>query len=121
MTIKRVFVTGASGFLGSYAVRALAEQGLDVAVLLRGQALPWRLDDLKGRITLMQGALPADGWEAGLAAFAPDALLHMAWGGVAGNARNDIGQAENIPATLELAAAARAAGAGHFIGAGSQA
>lgn len=73
----RVAVTGASGFIGRHAVRALRERGIEVIALSRraDQAL-----DAGVRTIALDIA------DAGPDAFArigrPDALLHLAWGGL---------------------------------------
>src|SRR5206468_5828133 len=41
------FVTGATGFLGSHVARALAEQGADLRLLVRGGSNTRNVDDLK--------------------------------------------------------------------------
>jgi nucleoside-diphosphate-sugar epimerase len=57
-----------------------------------------------------------------MAAFSPDAVLHLAWWGVANHARFDHRQmTENIEAACALADSAAKAGAAAFIGVGSQA
>ncbi len=119
--IRRVLLTGASGFLGAYVARELVAQGFPTSVLLRG-ALPERLQPVAEKLTIIQGDLQqVAGWAEQAKAFAPEAVIHMAWLGVANTARNDITQADNVPATLRLAALAQSWGAKHFIGAGSQA
>ncbi len=122
MSIERILIAGAGGFLGSFVARTMVGQGLAVAVLQRGATLPERLSGLEGKLTLIKGDLMAGmEWHEAARQFAPDALLHMAWLGVAGSARNEVSQVDNVPATLRLAAAAREWGARHFVGAGSQA
>jgi UDP-glucose 4-epimerase len=120
--IQRVLVTGGSGFLGSYVVRALLGKNLDVAVLLRSQSLPERLQNLEKKLTIIQGELTQpENWLQTARTFAPEAIIHMAWQGVAGKARNDPAQKDNIAATVTLANVAKKLGAQHFIGAGTQA
>jgi UDP-glucose 4-epimerase len=121
MMIERVLVTGGSGFLGSYVVRELVARGVSVAVLHRGDAWPVRLDGLQGKIHLIEGDLYNFAWGRVAQDFAPQAVIHMAWAGVAGDSRNHVGQADNISATLRLADLAQQWGVEHFIGAGSQA
>jgi len=118
----RCVVTGASGFLGSYVARALLNRRMDVAVLLRGKDIPPRLADFADKLTVIRGdLLSPDSYRDAFLAFKPEAVLHLAWIGVANSARNDLTQTENIPATVRLADLAAKAGVKHFINAGSQA
>ncbi|MBN8957491.1 MAG: NAD(P)-dependent oxidoreductase [Rhizobiales bacterium] len=118
----RIFVTGATGFLGSYLVADLLARGHAVAVLVRPQSDTWRLRDLLPRLQVT-GRSIADlsALAPALRAFKPDAIAHLAWSGVAGTDRNDPAQARNIAATVELAALAADVGVSVFVGAGSQA
>lgn len=118
----RVFATGASGFLGSYLVADLMARGHEIAVLLRPTSSYWRLGQLHDRLHVIPGSLEhPDGLRGALGAFAPDAVVHMAWRGVAGSDRNSPVQAVNVADTVGLAELAAEAGARIFVGAGSQA
>jgi nucleoside-diphosphate-sugar epimerase len=118
----RIFVTGASGFLGSYLVADLLERGHEVAVLLRPDSASWRLGEVRGRLNVIPGAMEhLDGLRGPLGAFAPEAVVHMAWRGVAGSDRNSPVQAANVADTVRLVELAAEAGARIFVGAGSQA
>lgn len=118
----RVFVTGASGFLGSYLVADLLEWGHDVAVLLRPDSTNWRLREAAERLHMVPGVLEQpDRLRGPLKAFAPEAVVHMAWRGVAGSDRNSPVQAANVADTVGLVDLAAEVGAKIFIGAGSQA
>src|SRR6186713_2574527 len=111
----RVFVTGASGFLGSYLVADLVARGHEVAVLLRPGSASWRLGEAVDHLQVILGALEhLDGLETALKAFAPEAVVHMAWRGVAGADRNSPVQATNVPDTVALVELAAAAGAKIF-------
>ena len=118
----RIFVTGATGFLGSYVVADLIDQGHDVAVLLRPGVRPWRLAGRQDRLSGISGTL--DDLAAvthGLRSFRPDAVVHLAWRGVGNSERNSKDQARNVVDTVELIDLAADAGATVFVGAGSQA
>lgn len=118
----RIFVTGGSGFLGAETVRLAVEAGHECAVLLRGEVESTRLAPLAPRLRLLRGDLFApESYREGLRDFAPDAVVHCAWRGVAGAERNDVGQLDNIVATGRLAEAAAESGARSLVGVGSQA
>ncbi|MBR0846708.1 NAD(P)-dependent oxidoreductase [Bradyrhizobium diazoefficiens] len=118
----RIFVTGATGFLGAYVAEDLIQQGHDVALLLRPGTRPWRIAAILDRLRIIEGTL--DDLAAlgeGLRSFTPDAVVHMAWRGVGGRERNSADQARNIVDILGLVDLAADAGATIFVGAGSQA
>lgn len=118
----RVLITGATGFIGSYVTRALLERGWTVAVVVRPGSDTWRIDDLLPRLDVVSADLVAGPPDpAALAAFAPALTIHLAWHGVAGSARNDSRQVDNLHAGVRLLDAARAAGCRRFIGLGSHA
>lgn len=118
----RIFMTGASGFLGSYLVADLLERGHEVAVLLRPASSHWRLDEVRRRLHVMEGTLEElDALRQTLQAFVPDVVVHMAWRGVGGADRNSPVQAINVSDTVRLAELAADVGAKVFVGAGSQA
>ncbi|QQN62737.1 NAD(P)-dependent oxidoreductase [Bradyrhizobium diazoefficiens] len=118
----RIFVTGASGFLGSYLVADLLERGHEVAVLFRPESASWRLAEAYGRVHVIPGALEHLGdLREPLRTFAPEAVVHMAWRGVGGSDRNSPVQAANVADTVGLVELAAEAGAEIFVGAGSQA
>jgi len=54
---KRVFVTGASGFIGANLVRELIKQEASVYALVRKKSNLWRLKDLFSEVTLLYGDL----------------------------------------------------------------
>ncbi|MCC3245815.1 NAD(P)-dependent oxidoreductase [Methylocystis sp. WRRC1] len=118
----RVFVTGATGFLGGELTRALIARGHEVLALARTTEGMARHAALAPGATFIQGDLfsPQD-WRSGLARFRPDALIHCGWRGVVGAERNDLAQLENIAASARLAEAAIECGAQVVIGVGSQA
>ena len=120
--MNRVFVTGASGFVGSAVVRSLVAQGREVAVLLRASSSPQRLQGCLDRLRVVRADL--QGVEAvahDIADFAPDAVLHLGWEGVKGADRNSPVQASNIASSLALFRIAADCGCQAFVGMGSQA
>ena len=76
----KVFVTGASGFIGSQVTRALLSRGHSVAILTPGGKAPWRLKGFFGEIEKRQGRLDnLKSLRRALAGFKPDACVHLAW------------------------------------------
>jgi UDP-glucose 4-epimerase len=118
----RVFITGATGFLGQAITQLLLEHGCNCAALVRGNVSATRLAPLAKKLTIVKGDLFApESYRESVLDFAPDALIHCGWRGVAGAACNDIGQLDNIQAAAHLFNTAADAGARTIIGVGSQA
>jgi len=127
MTPPRVAVTGASGFLGAAVARRLLADGSALLACVRPGTEAWRLAgaaptawfplDLRS----LRGEAGRADVLAALRAFQPDAVVHAAWEGVRGAARDDPGQVENVAAIVELVRVAAEAGARRFVGLGSQA
>ncbi len=118
----RLFITGASGFVGAATLSAALEAGHEVAAPVRPGSPAPRLEDMEGRYR----RLPLDlrdtaNIAAAMAEFRPDAVLHLAWWGVANSARFDRRQVtDNIETACALTEAAAASGAKAFVGVGSQ-
>lgn len=118
----RLFLTGASGFVGAATLAHALEEGHEVAAPLRPTSAAPRLQPFEGRYRRYDADLrDGAGVAAAMADFKPDAVLHLAWWGVANTARFESRQvSDNIEASCLLAEAAAAAGARAFIGVGSQ-
>jgi UDP-glucose 4-epimerase len=117
----RLLITGASGFVGAATVRRALVAGHEVAVLVRDPTAK-RLAGLAETISVHRADL-RDGAavEAVLAAVRPEAVLHLAWAGVANTARNDTLQIyDNLEPTCRLLELSARHGVGKFVGLGSQ-
>lgn len=118
----RAFLTGATGFLGSYVAQDLIDHGHQVSVLLRPDSHAWRLKEILPRLNVILGSLDhLEQVRPALGQANAECVFHLAWEGVGNADRNNPTQARNISRTLELAALTAKLDARCFIGAGSQA
>lgn len=112
----RVLVTGAGGFIGSRAVDALVERGLDVhAAALRAPEVPrpgvtYHRADLLGEPDAV-GRLFDD--------VRPTHLLHLAWTAAPGTYRDSLENYQWVGATLDLARRLVAVGGARMVAAGT--
>ncbi len=115
----KAFVTGASGFVGSYLVKVLIDEGHEVLCLKRPSSNLSKLDDYVSKVRWVDNT---DNWKESLVAFQPDIIYHLAWDGVTAKERSvwqkQIG---NIIFQQELLDATLAAGSKKYVGIGSQA
>ncbi len=117
----KLFLTGASGFVGAETLRLAVAAGHDVAAPVRPGNPALRLAPLAGKYRKIDLDLrDAPGVAAAVRANQPDVVIHLAWTGVANAARFDASQvSDNIDAACALTqAAAQAAIASHSAPAG---
>ena len=107
----RVLVTGAAGFIGAHVVRELISRGDHPYALVRPGSASHRLDDLGGRVSIIEADLadPAR-VTAALGDVQPDAVIHLAWYAEPGRYRAAL--AENL-ASLQVSAGLLLAAAEH--------
>jgi UDP-glucose 4-epimerase len=119
----QVLLTGAAGFLGSHVARALLARGIRTTAVVRPGGDPWRIADLRGRLTLVGADLnDAAALERVLVDAAPQVVCDLAWEGVGNRFHDEPRQVgANLSAHLALIAAAGRAGCRRWIGLGSQA
>lgn len=113
----RVLVTGASGFLGSWICRVLA-QSFEVTALVRPTSNLFRLS---GTNQIKIVPRETELWSEFIKESKPDILILVDWWGVGNEDRNDEKQFENVIRMCALATAARDSSVKTVIGVGSQA
>ena len=113
--MKRVIVTGASGFIGRACIGPLVERGFDVHAVARSPAT-----DADTRAVWHYHDLLAPGEHTRLVdAVHPTHLLHMAWYAVPAKYWTAPENAHWVAASVALARAFERAGGARFVGAGS--
>lgn len=112
---RRVLVTGATGFLGRPALRALVDGGWQVDAIAR--RVP---DDVHGEVEWHRADVLNDGQlEATVSAVGATHLLHLAWCAEPGRFWTDPKNLDWVGATARLVAAFAAAGGRRIVAAGS--
>ena len=118
--MQKVIVTGATGFVGRFLVRALVKQNVEtIAVVRTGSINLGAISDLAVRIVPCDisdlNKLPDLVSDRDI-----DTLFHIAWQGVSdGDARDQVVQIGNLQSTLDVIDAMHEMGIGTFVGCGS--
>jgi nucleoside-diphosphate-sugar epimerase len=85
--VKRVLLTGATGFICPLLARLIESEGLDVATIVRPGAYRWRLADIEPRLSLIRGDLRAfAGMLDKIRLHRPEICIHPARDGSSGKA-----------------------------------
>lgn len=118
---KKIFITGATGFLGSSIAEELVNNGITVIALKRKSSDCWRCEPFNDKIKWVdidfEGA-----WKQEIVRLKPTHIIHGAWIGVGAEERDDLQiQFQNIAFLVDLLEVAQSAKIEQFIGLGSQA
>jgi nucleoside-diphosphate-sugar epimerase len=119
--VKRAIVTGATGFVGANLARRLLRDGHEVHLLVRAGHSPWRIEALRGSVSVHEIDLTDRGATgAALARIRPQWVFHLAAHG-AYPSQTDLDEMvrTNIVGTMSLVRACLETGFEAFVHAGS--
>lgn len=115
----RTFITGASGFIGSYLLRELINTGHEVLAMKRPTTNLYRIEDCITKVEWIEDSLTC---VDEIKAFKPEIIFHLAWEGVAAKDRTSWSvQETNIQLLQRILDVATECGTKKFVGIGSQA
>lgn len=113
----KILITGATGFLGSWFCRILAENH-EVTALVRPESNLYRIEGING---LQFEIIDEESWPEFISKFSFEAFIFNDWWGVANQFRNDEKQFENVNRFKKMVTAATRPTTKLIIGVGSQA
>jgi dolichol-phosphate mannosyltransferase len=119
--MKRVILTGATGFVGANLARALLRAGHDVHLLIRGTDDHWRLRDIRSDVAIHQVDLAdSPAVSAVVASVQPEWVFHLAVYGAYSIQTNAHRMVEtNLMGTINLVEACAQTGCDAFVNTGS--
>jgi nucleoside-diphosphate-sugar epimerase len=116
----KVFVTGATGFIGSHISRCLLRNGHDVLALVTPNNKLWRIKDILNRMDILPGTLQdISDFQEKLSTWRPDACIHLAWFTQPGKYLNSIDNLSSLQGSINLLQALISCGSRQFIGVGT--
>jgi nucleoside-diphosphate-sugar epimerase len=116
----KVFLTGATGFIGSHIARVLLNEGCEVFALVRESSPLWRISDIASEMQLVRGSLSEfEQLNAHLKSIQPEVCIHSAWSTTPGEYLTSPTNLCLLKASLQLASRLAAVGCRRFVGIGS--
>jgi dTDP-6-deoxy-L-talose 4-dehydrogenase (NAD+) len=114
----KIFVTGATGFIGSAFCRLALAHGHEVAGLTQsGKTLPVEIP-VSGKMTWLKGTLAELPWKE-IEKFQPDVCVHLAWIATPGVYLESPENEQYLRWSLDLVHGLRRIGVNHIVGAGT--
>lgn len=118
--MSRVFLTGATGFIGCQAAKALTDSGHEVVALIRDGADTTRIDSLVPGIKRIRGDISdLEGFRDQLATLNPDLCVHLAWYAEPGKYLTSDVNRSHLQWTLDLLEFLASIRCRRFVGAGT--
>ena len=110
----KIFVTGATGFIGSAFCRLALERGYEIAGLIQ----PAKVPPANKNLTWLKGTLAEMPWK-NIERFQPDVCVHLAWIATPGVYLESPENERYLQWSLNLAHGLRELGVNHLVGAGT--
>ncbi len=114
----KIFVTGASGFIGSAFCRLALRHGHEIAGLILPALTPPTDLPAGEKMTWLEGTLAEPPWKS-IERFQPDVCVHFAWIATPGVYLESPENEQYLQWSLDLAHQLRNIGVNHFVGAGT--
>lgn len=117
--MKKVFITGATGFIGQKLILSLLERQIEIyALVLPNEAD--RLSENSMLHTILGNLDQSDEIEKQMEGIVFDVIFHLAWAGVSSTYKNEASlQIKNIPFALKVMEIAKMHGCHHVVCTGS--
>lgn len=114
----KIFVTGATGFIGSAFCRLALAHGHEIAGLLHPNKTPPAQISASDKMTWLKGTLADLPWK-GIEQFQPDVCLHLAWIATPGVYLESPENEQYLQWSLDMVRGLRRIGVNHIVGAGT--
>jgi len=116
----KVFLTGATGFIGAHVARQLIRADCEIYCLVRKESNLWRINDIIPSLKIVRGDLnnPFE-WENLFLEIQPEACINLAWFAEPGLYLNGMQNLDILTASIKLASLAARSRCPYFLSVGS--